>query len=241
MPKKGGFNWSGIIENNDGSFIAKGKPEKRRLLKSLHESGFKVRSRRNPDRSWSVSTVGTMRPVRRSVARGYHPAVRASRTTSPTGRYVRLGTGLKRYPIGPQNRPWARPMGATISMGSGYRMRRPTGPSLIQRYNARLQRIQEEKMERKKTEQEINKKMESERIQKEREETARQVQKNRLHEESMRFERAQRANRLREQASQPHVSFHAGPVVPASQKKSDEPKINSVALQAEREREIVGQ
>lgn len=96
-------------------------------------------------------------------------------------------------------------------------------------------------MERKKTEQEINKKMESERIQKEREETARQVQKNRLHEESMRFERAQRANRLREQASQPHVSFHAGPVVPASQKKSDEPKINSVALQAEREREIVGQ
>lgn len=99
---KNGFNWYGITDNGDGTYTAKSSMEKKRLVKSLHSSGYSVRSKRSSDDgSWSVVAVGTMRQVKRRGAHvGYKPRTRAVR---PVGRYVPIGGSYRRR--GPASRP----------------------------------------------------------------------------------------------------------------------------------------
>lgn len=242
MPRKGGFNWKGIEETEDGSYITSGKNEKRRLLKSLHSSGYAVRSRKNPDRSWTVTTVGTMRPTRstrrRPVRAGHHPRTRAFRTqgeytgSRPQGRYIPIGR-TRRYSGIP--RPlYPRPRYGVYGTSTYYQ--RPTGPSYLQQYQKHLKERQETKLKEKKTEQETTEKMRAARIQNEREETARQVRRNELHAESIQHERHERADRLRSQAGQPVGTWQGGQVATVPPKK--EQKVDSVALQKERENEV---
>jgi hypothetical protein len=75
MSKKETFNWAGITDNGDGSYTAKSKIEKKRLLKSLHTQGYAVRSKRLSDGSWMVTPIGAIhqRPRRRAVGKGYRP------------------------------------------------------------------------------------------------------------------------------------------------------------------------
>ena len=120
------FNWTGITDNGDGTFSTEGKIEKRRLLKSLHSSGYKVRSHKNADGSWTVSPIGAMRATRRRpVVGGFRPRYRAQQQ----GRYVPIGRMQKyhrRY--GPAPRPRVYPVGYSGSYP------RQKGISLYQRH-----------------------------------------------------------------------------------------------------------
>lgn len=181
--RKQGFNWSGIEDNGDGTFTTEGKIEKKRLLRSLHQSGYTVRSTRNDDGSWTVATVGALSQRRRKpVSDGYKPRTRYMKAT---GKYVFRGGRqdrgpAPRLPLAPGAHISGNyPMGGSrsgrqsILGGVGGYLRRKAVSDL-----QRKQAAQNKAVEWEKTEAEINKKMASDRIQKEREEAAKQVQKN---------------------------------------------------------------
>lgn len=106
--KRRGFNWSGITDNGDGTYTTKGRIEKRRLLKSLHASGYSVRSTQNADGTWRVVPVGTLRQVRRgrsSVRSGYGYRTRTRFVTQRQGRYAPLARRNLQYRRGAIPRP----------------------------------------------------------------------------------------------------------------------------------------
>ena len=119
------------------------KIEKRRLLKSLHSSGYKVRSHKNADGSWTVSPIGAMRATRRRpVVGGFRPRYRAQQQ----GRYVPIGRMQKyhrRY--GPAPRPRVYPVGYAVS----YRPRTGTSFQRFGQWQAnRIAKRQQENIER---------------------------------------------------------------------------------------------
>jgi hypothetical protein len=221
-----GFNWKGIADHGDGTFTTKGKREKSRLLKSLHTSGFKVRSRKNTDGSWNVSTVGYMRPSRRqTVSRGIRPQVRAARMEGGggryrpiRGRYIPIRGRYVRYPSNMHRAPMGGYSGGYMG-GPSFRPVRGSGKSMYQkladwqkqRMKDRQERIKKES-EWKKTEQEVNEKMKQDRIAKEREEATQQIKRNqekdRLRQIAVQHEQEEQA-RMRSQQSQLTQQRHA--------------------------------
>lgn len=156
-----GFNWTGIEDLGNGSYRTKGKREKTRLLKSLHGTGYAVRSRKNSDGTYTVTAVGALTSRRRRVAprapvqAGYRPRYRAAR-----GRYVPLMRRVKM--TGRPPRPFINPGG----VGPSYSGRPgPRGPSMLSEYlKHRRERYSQEikaKLEREKTEREISDRMKS--------------------------------------------------------------------------------
>lgn len=196
--KKGEFNWSGIDDNGDGTYTTESRIEKKRLLKSLHSSGYTVRSKQNEDGSWHVTTVGTLSQTRRRpTGTGYRPKTRYLKRI---GRYEPIGRkgpnprmsirpGMGYHGAGPSPRPIRR--GNTINrIGSWMERKREQGM-------VNKQREQNEKEQWKKTEHELNEKMKAERIKKEREDAARKVQKDEFHAEMIQHKRHEEAERLR--------------------------------------------
>jgi hypothetical protein len=176
--KKKGFYWRGIKDNKDGTYSAQGRVEKRRLLKSLHSSGYTVRSHRNDDGSWRVVTVGT-KQCRRSPGPGYRPQTR----------FLRPGS-QRRLSTGPTPRP-------TMIYSGGSARPNYQGTTILEKLRAHRQdRIEKEK-QWKKNEQEINENMRKERIQAERAETVKQLRKQELSRESMAHERHEHAEKMR--------------------------------------------
>jgi hypothetical protein len=241
--KQKGFNWSGIEDNGDGTYTAESRIEKRRLLKSLHSSGYTVRSKQKENGSWSVAVVGTLSQVhRRRTPSGYRPKTRYLKST---GKYVPIGRNA-----GPAPRMSIRPGSPGASYPSGARPRsgnylnRLGGWMLKKRESGmqEKQKQQNEAIERKKTETEINEKMRTERIEKERAEAARQVQKNEFHAKKIQFEEQQRERQRKhadsqriKQARYNEFSEHREAY---SQSIRDQAKINASDLQAEREETV---
>lgn len=244
---KGGFNWKGITDNSDGTYTAASRIEKRRLLKSLHASGYTVRSTRQEDGSWKVAAVGTLSQTRRrSPASGYKMRTRYNR---PSGRYVRI-TGQKPGGYhGAQPRP--------IIVGT----RGPQGPSMWQSYMEKRAARKLEKEKQHKQMMETNEKMKKERIEAEtkqqRGETAKTIRKEEFAREKARFEHSQ-AQRERDANHKPgHGPSQIIPrpapqlrMPPRAQKSSEpyikhpyvekSPKVDPLVLQSEREHEVTG-
>lgn len=240
------FNWKGIQENPDGSFTTKGLPEKRRLLKSLHTQGYRVRSRKNPDGTFSVYAVGIMAAKR---ARAPVMRVRTARTQESSmetpkrayapmrGRYVRIGgrpvkyrSLAPRYPISAQ---YPRPARMFPTRGQVT----PARPTFYQKMAYRREQREKKELEWKKSEQEISEKMRKDRELAERQEAVRQIRKDELHAEYVQHERRMQAERLRGAASQPRQEQITGQAtIPQRQK---EQKIDRVELQAQREEQVI--
>lgn len=193
------FNWKGISENDDGTYTTTGKIEKKRLLKSLHSSGYKVRSRRNPDGTWTVSPVGTMRPKKARSIRAYRSSVSVTRRSGGyvpvQGRYVPIGSGRKMY-RGNNPRPRMIHIGGIPS---------PRGAGLgssIQEWRKnraiRLQKEQDAQIRAKKEREIMEEKMKKDREIAERQATVtelnRQREKARLQQESTAYEKSQTAH-----------------------------------------------
>jgi len=191
------FNWQGISENADGTFTAKGKREKTRVLKALHEQGVGVRSKHNSDGTWTITPSGTIRAPRERVS--VAPAFRE------TGRRISTRiSGFSRYPRGRGYPSAGRASGRAfphVGVGPVYGPRpRASGPSVISvigkkageylRGRAQKQEQQrKDEAERKKNAEEINTKMREERIaqeiHKQKEEAQKQLEKDRLRREAM--------------------------------------------------------
>ena len=119
------FNWQGIDENSDGTFTTKGKREKRRVLKALHEQGVAVRSRQNPDGSYTVTPVGSVK-VKAA------PRTASVRASPSTGH--RINTKESGFPMYPKGRRAPARSGAypVSSGGPSYRGGpRASGPSAL--------------------------------------------------------------------------------------------------------------
>ncbi len=263
---KGGFNWKGITDNGDGTFTAKTRIEKRRLLKNLHRSGYLVRSRKTTEGNWRVVAIGTRKKpqIRPATAGGYKPKTRYVKTD---GRYIpiaprRRGNYLGRIP---------KPVIYPVNHGSGSYRSRPQGPSLFENYmRHRKDRAVQREAERKQM-LETDAKMKKERIEQEtkaeRKSTVKEIRKKEFerenaaheHREAMR-KRDEQAKREKEQ-HRPLYDNPANPrviprhvtttnVPPRAARQTDPyikpphiektPKIDPNSLQYEREREIGG-
>jgi hypothetical protein len=214
------FNWTGINENDDGTYNADGKRAKTRLLKELHRQGVRVRSTKIEGDGFRVAPVGNLRQKRRSVYRGYRPAVRAARQTgyrpqsSPSGRYasmrgryVPVGGNVRMRRMGPPPRP--------MNYAGGYPYGN-TGPTFGKRLSdwAKQRRSNQEKaakdeVERKRVMQETEEKLRQDRITKEREEVQAQLRQQettaRLQQERQEHERHEAAERMRKWVDQQQI------------------------------------
>lgn len=215
------FNWKGIQENPDGSFTTKGLPEKRRLLKSLHTQGYRMRSRKNPDGTFSVYAVGmAAKRARAPVMRVRTARTQESSMETPKrayapmrGRYVRIGgrpvkyrSLAPRYPISAQ---YPRPARMFPTRGQVT----PARPTFYQKMAYRREQREKKELEWRKTEQEISEKMRKDRELAERQEAVRQIRKDELHAEYIQHERRKQAEK--------------------------EQKIDRVELQAQREEQVI--
>jgi len=262
MPK-GGFNWRGITDNGDGTFSAASKVEKRRLLKSLHSSGYSVRSTRTSDGTWRVVAIGALRSTKRrsTTTGGYKPR---TRYTGPRGIYTPISGRRRGSQFGKPPRP------VIVGRGSSG-IRIPRGPSLFDNYiknrHERTVRERKEKEEMLKT----DAKMKEDRIKQEKEtdrkETADVVRKQEFARERSDFEHREKQRARDEQVQrekEQHRSLYDNPlkprivprhtnklkVPPKSVNATDPhvkpphveqlPKIDPLSLQHEREREIEG-
>jgi flagellar biosynthesis GTPase FlhF len=261
MPKTK-FNWKGITDNGDGTYTAASRIERRRLIKSLHGSGYSVRSTQQADGSWKVAAIGSLSERhRRSPASGYKMKTRYNRQTG--GRYIPVAKRRPgRYVGGPQ------PIIVGGGTSSGVI---PRGPSVYENFmrNRKARKVQQE-AERKQMI-ETDAKMKKERIEAEtkqqREKTARTIRKEEFAREKARFEhtrlqqeRDAKAKAEREQHRalydnpiKPHVvPRHTPPMhlPPRAQRPVEPyikpphvekvPKVDPLVLQAEREREVSG-
>jgi hypothetical protein len=219
MPTKR-FNWTGINENDDGTYSAYDKRAKTRLLKELHRQGFKVRSTKIEGDGFRVSPVGSLRSTRRSVSRGYRPAVRAARQTgyrpqlsssgryaSMRGRYVPVGGSGRVRRMGPPPRP--------MNYAGGYPSSN-AGPTFGKRISdwAKQRRSNQEKaakdeVERKRILHETEEKLKQDRIAKERAEVQAQFRQQettaRLQREQQEHERHEAAERMRKWIDQQQI------------------------------------
>ena len=217
------FNWKGIYENSDGTFTTEGKIEKKRLLKSLHASGYTVRSTRNKDGSWTVAPVGRLSQTHRPRGTpGYRPTMKKYR--EPRG----AQGGYRPYPRGPLrygsggSRQFGSPPRPALFGSSAFRGRRPgaagptsthyagkgqyvtTGPSSPGMVGYVGWKLQERKRQRegaKLAEGENNIKMKAERDAAEtkqaRAEAVRQYTKNQLAQEKRKFDFQQRIGSMK--------------------------------------------
>jgi hypothetical protein len=252
-----GFNWSGITDEGDGTYTTRGKREKTRLLKSLHSSGYAVRSRKNPDGSWKVTAVGALSPKRRrafprrSSVSGYRPVTRARRGT---GRYIPIASMRKRYRYGPRPRPMIHPGGMGGPSGGPARQGRGIGASIFDYLGERQKRRQAEIAERKRQSEDAkitDEKMRKDRIEQERQETQKQLKKQEFERDKLRFEEQQRAHQEAQDVKERrHIEFQMsrGGIQVAREEKRNwwdvkgpgETKVDQTNLQAEREKEVTG-
>lgn len=258
------FNWKGITDNGDGTFTAKTRVEKRRLLKSLHHSGYSVRSTRTAEGSWKVVAIGTRRQTRRrsTTTGGHKPRTQYAK---PAGRYV---------PIVQRRQGVYRgaPQPVIVGGGSGSHKGISRGPTFYENFmaNRKARAVQREAENKRMLETDAS--MKKERIEAEtkqqRESAAQTIRKEEFAREKARFEHTeqQRARDARaKQEREQHRSLYDNPIKPhvvprhtpkmhlppKAQRPSEPyikpphlektPKIDMFALQAEREREITGE
>ena len=183
------FNWQGIQENGDGTFTTVGKREKRRVLKALHEQGVAVRSRQNPDGSYTVTPVGAVKV--KAV-----PRTASIRAAPSVGH--RINTKEKGFPMYPKDgRAPARRGGYPVSSGGptyrgGPRASGPgVGGGIIKKGGELLKAHSERKKEEVKKEAAIRKASEEDKArfaehqkEEQREEAMKQMEKDRLRRES---------------------------------------------------------
>jgi hypothetical protein len=195
--KKGLFNWSGIKDNEDGTFTVKSKIEKKCLLKELHKQGVAIRSKRDDNGTITVSSIG-LKPARKRV--GHRPRLQYPLAPKP-----RHGYGNPSQYFYPQGSP--RPLFRRLPLYAP-----PPKPHMINNTSRKVEewarqriekrnREQKEKLLQKKNAEEINEKMRRERIEREREQTANTVRSQKTHakllKERQQHERHENAERMR--------------------------------------------
>ena len=105
---------------------------------------------------------------------------------------------------------------------------------------AKAAQEQKDRIEAKKTEQEINEKQKSERIAQERAETVRQVEKQRLAEEAYKQKKHEEAERLRSRAGV-KMEWHGGAATTTEPARPKEPKPDNQKLAEARQEYVTGE
>jgi hypothetical protein len=261
------FNWTGIQDNNDGTYSADGTREKKRLLKALHDQGYSVRSKRNSDGSWTVTPIGSIRPPKRSAVssqqgkrtRSRYAGYSGAPRRSPARRYGSMpgSMGATRRPMpqsgtpGPMPKPRSKPV---IPEGTFTPPKAPLPQSKKERFFTEggqpklpgfLQKRTDKEKEFNKSLEESNKSLEQERIREERAQTTRDLEKQEYQRNKMQFERHEQAEGMRSRMNQPRVSNWQSGSPAASQsppaQSAPQQKIDSTQLQAARQNQVSSQ
>jgi flagellar biosynthesis GTPase FlhF len=200
--KKELFNWSGIKDNEDGTFTVKSKIEKRRLLKSLHKQGVAIRSKRNDNGTITVSSIG-LKPSGKRV--GHRPRLQYPPT--PNFRHGYGNPSQYFYHQGSPRPPFRKTYPRALPLYTP-----PPKPHMTNNISRKVEewarqriekrnREQEEKLLQKKNAEEINEKMRRERIESERKQTANAVRSQetraKLLKERQQHKRHENAERMR--------------------------------------------
>ena len=157
MPTKKtkGFNWSGITDNGDGTFTARNKAARKRLVKEYHQQGLQARFRKIGPNEYLVSAAGarrqrvrSIRPVRSIGARPVQSSGYQYR--APAARRPMTDEEAFRRAIGRRSSAGVRPnlyrgspaIQANPHYGSLYRPRPAHGPGFLERHSQKTREQQ---------------------------------------------------------------------------------------------------
>lgn len=182
MPRKVKFNWTGIIDNGDGTFTVDGKVARKRLLKEYHKQGLQVRSHKESDGTYTLSAIGSIRKTG-----GTHPR----RPVRSIGQVRTRYPNVRRYPVRGRAPMLTRPR-YPFGAGSSPTFRQKSSPNLTQGLGTKFKgwmqgrraRQQERENERVKQKQEMEiteAKLTKERKQAEQQELEKTTTKQRTH------------------------------------------------------------